>query len=89
MRGTTPPPPGSLLREVFEQVVAEPDTLAELPEIRAAAAKGEEAECESTLAVAWQAHRAATGENLPGRTPGGTVGDQSKIGPCVRVRLIS
>ncbi|MGW1106233.1 DUF4240 domain-containing protein [Streptomyces sp. NPDC002540] len=53
-------------RDVFERVVADPDTLAELPVIRAAAAEREEMECESMLAVAWRAHRAATGENLPG-----------------------
>ncbi|MFB7546417.1 DUF4240 domain-containing protein [Streptomyces sp. NPDC056154] len=53
-------------REVFERVVADPDALAELPVIRAAAAEREEMECESMLAVAWGAHRAATGENLPG-----------------------
>ncbi|MFJ9676868.1 DUF4240 domain-containing protein [Streptomyces sp. NPDC101194] len=53
-------------REVFERVVADPDTLAELPVIRAAAAEGEEVECESMLALAWEAHRAATGEDLPG-----------------------
>ncbi|MFB7184839.1 DUF4240 domain-containing protein [Streptomyces sp. NPDC056230] len=53
-------------REVFERVVADPDALAELPVIRAAAAEREEMECESMLAVAWGAHRAATGQNLPG-----------------------
>lgn len=53
-------------REVFERVVADPDALAGLPEIRAAAAEGEEVECERMLGVVWEAHRAATGENLPG-----------------------
>ncbi|MFD9601596.1 DUF4240 domain-containing protein [Streptomyces sp. NBC_01224] len=52
-------------REVFEQVVADPDTLAELPVIRAAAPEGEEMECERTLGIAWDAHRAATGEDMP------------------------
>ncbi|MFF2960732.1 DUF4240 domain-containing protein [Streptomyces sp. NPDC057963] len=52
-------------REVFERVVADPDTLAELPEIRAAAPEGMEVECERTLGIAWDAHRAATGEDMP------------------------
>ncbi|MFI6060286.1 DUF4240 domain-containing protein [Streptomyces sp. NPDC051286] len=53
-------------REVFERVVADPDALAELPEIRAAAPEGEEVECERMLGIAWDAHRAATGTDLPG-----------------------
>ncbi|MFD4944325.1 DUF4240 domain-containing protein [Streptomyces sp. NPDC058239] len=52
-------------REVFERVVADPDTLAELPVIRAAAPEGLEMECERMLGIAWDAHRAATGEKLP------------------------
>ncbi|WP_405687885.1 DUF4240 domain-containing protein [Streptomyces sp. NBC_00057] len=55
-------------REVFERVVADPDTLAELPEIRAAAPEGMEMECERMLGVAWEAHRAATGEDMPGNS---------------------
>ncbi|MER6101986.1 DUF4240 domain-containing protein [Streptomyces sp. NPDC001832] len=53
-------------REVFERVVADPDTLAELPVIRAAAAEAEEMDCERMLGIAWDAHRSATGEDLPG-----------------------
>ncbi|MER5845941.1 DUF4240 domain-containing protein [Streptomyces sp. NPDC002012] len=53
-------------REVFERVVADPDTLAELPVIRAAAPEGLEMECERMLGIAWDAHRAAAGEELPG-----------------------
>ncbi|MCX5343580.1 DUF4240 domain-containing protein [Streptomyces atratus] len=52
-------------REVFERVVADPDTLAELPVIRAAAPEGLEMECERTLGIAWDAHRTATGEDMP------------------------
>jgi hypothetical protein len=53
-------------RDVFERAVAEPDTLAGLAEVRAAAEDCEELECEDALGVAWTAYRAATGEDLPG-----------------------
>ncbi|PBC76886.1 uncharacterized protein DUF4240 [Streptomyces sp. TLI_235] len=53
-------------REVFERAVASPDSLAELPVVRAAAAEYEEMECEGTLGLAWDAHLAATGEQLSG-----------------------
>ncbi|WP_105972067.1 DUF4240 domain-containing protein [Streptomyces geranii] len=56
-------------REVFERVVADPDTLAELPVVRSAAADGPEPELdlegEDVLSIAWNAHIAATGEQLP------------------------
>jgi Protein of unknown function (DUF4240) len=52
-------------RAAFEQAVANPEALADLPAFRAAAAGGEGAECEAALAIAWHAHRAATGEDLP------------------------
>ncbi len=52
-------------REVFERIVAAPDELAELPAVRAAAADGEELECEATLGIASSAHIDATGEELP------------------------
>jgi uncharacterized protein DUF4240 len=52
-------------REAFEQVVADPDSLADLPVIRAAAADGEELECEAALSIVWDAHMTATGEQLP------------------------
>jgi hypothetical protein len=52
-------------REVFERVVADPDALAGLPAVRAAAARGEELEAESTLGIAWNAYRALRGEEMP------------------------
>ena len=52
-------------REVFERVVADPDALAGLPVVRAAAAEGMELECERVLGVAWDAYRTATGKTLP------------------------
>ncbi|MEU1350160.1 DUF4240 domain-containing protein [Streptomyces sp. NPDC005795] len=52
-------------RDVFERVVADPDALAGLPVVRAAAAEGADLECEGVLAVAWDAYREATGEQLP------------------------
>ncbi|MBC3840900.1 DUF4240 domain-containing protein [Streptacidiphilus sp. 4-A2] len=52
-------------RDVFERVVEDPETLAELPVVRAAAADGTDLDCEATLGIAWNAHKAATGEQLP------------------------
>ncbi|MER8185798.1 DUF4240 domain-containing protein [Kitasatospora sp. NPDC094015] len=52
-------------RETFEQALREPDTLAQLPAVREAAAEEEVLECEATLAIAWDAHLAATGAELP------------------------
>jgi uncharacterized protein DUF4240 len=52
-------------REAFERVVADPDTLAESPVVRAAAADRMELDCEEMLGVAWRAHLTATGEGLP------------------------
>jgi hypothetical protein len=52
-------------REVFEHIVADPDGLADLPIVRAAAAGGAYAlECEEALSIAWNAHITATGEQL-------------------------
>jgi len=51
-------------RAVFERAVADPDSLADLPAVRAAAQTGEELESEAALGIAWDAHRSATGENL-------------------------
>ncbi|MEU3455943.1 DUF4240 domain-containing protein [Micromonospora sp. NPDC006766] len=51
-------------RAVFARAVADPDSLAELPQVRAAALSGEEFECESMLAVPWEAHRRATAAEL-------------------------
>ncbi|MEV4611414.1 DUF4240 domain-containing protein [Kitasatospora sp. NPDC049258] len=52
-------------RETFERAVREPDTLAQWPAVRAAAAEEEELECEDALGIAWDAHLAATGAELP------------------------
>ncbi|MEV4757964.1 DUF4240 domain-containing protein [Micromonospora sp. NPDC049559] len=52
-------------REVFARAVAEPDTLAELPPIRQAAATGEEFESERMLGIAADAYRQATAAELP------------------------
>ncbi|MFU8874808.1 DUF4240 domain-containing protein [Micromonospora sp. SL4-19] len=52
-------------RAVFARAVADPDSLAELPQVRAAALSGEEFECEDMLGVAWEAYRKATASDLP------------------------
>ncbi|MFC0034023.1 DUF4240 domain-containing protein [Micromonospora chaiyaphumensis] len=52
-------------RAVFARAVADPDSLAELPQVRAAALSGEEFECEDMLAVPWEAYRKATAADLP------------------------
>ncbi|GAB3882998.1 DUF4240 domain-containing protein [Kibdelosporangium lantanae] len=52
-------------RHVFERVLADPDSLADLPDIRAAAADGTDVESEDVLTIAWDAHIAATGAELP------------------------
>jgi hypothetical protein len=52
-------------QDVFERALADPDTLADLPAIRAAAAVGTDVECEKTLTIAWDAHIAVTGAKLP------------------------
>lgn len=52
-------------RTTFERVLAAPDALAELPHVRAAAAEGIDLDCEDMLGIAWNAHRKATGRELP------------------------
>lgn len=52
-------------RDVFERIGAEPDGLADLPAVRAAASDGMEIECEEMLSIAWNAHKMATGRQLP------------------------
>lgn len=52
-------------RDVFEAAVAEPDSLADVPAVRRAAADGDELECEDVLNAAWDAYEDATGEELP------------------------
>lgn len=54
--------------EVYERVVADPDTLADLPVICAKSPAARPVECEDTLYIASRAYRAATGERLPRRT---------------------
>ncbi|WP_344444206.1 DUF4240 domain-containing protein [Kitasatospora nipponensis] len=51
--------------EIAERAVADPDSLADLPVVRAAAADGAELECQDALGIAWRAHLAATGAQLP------------------------
>ncbi|WP_406381414.1 DUF4240 domain-containing protein [Streptomyces sp. NBC_01618] len=55
-------------RKVFERVVADPDTLAELPLVREAAAAGIDLECEEMLGVAWDAYSVTAGQNMPARS---------------------
>jgi hypothetical protein len=55
-------------KDTFERAVADPDTLADLPAIRSAAADGEDVECESALAIAYRAYLQATGEEIPPRS---------------------
>ncbi|WP_409240330.1 DUF4240 domain-containing protein [Streptomyces sp. PA5.6] len=50
---------------VFEQALADPDTLADNPAVRDAAPEGYELECEDALSIAWNAHLAATGHEIP------------------------
>lgn len=52
-------------REVFERAVQDPDTLADVPAVIAAAPDGDEMEGEDVLGIAWNAHIKATGEQLP------------------------
>jgi hypothetical protein len=53
-------------QEVFDRVVADPDALAGLAPVRAAAAHGTDLEGEEALSIVWEAHRRATGgQRLP------------------------
>jgi hypothetical protein len=52
-------------REVFDQAVTDPDALADLAVIRSMAARGARFECEPTLYIPTEAHRVATGQELP------------------------
>jgi Protein of unknown function (DUF4240) len=51
--------------EVFERMIVDPDTLADLPIVRAARLGRARLECEETLYIAYRAHRKATGEEFP------------------------
>ncbi|WP_200305078.1 DUF4240 domain-containing protein [Streptomyces adelaidensis] len=52
-------------RAVFERAVGDADSLAESPVVRAAAEEYDEVDCERALHIAWDAHRAVTGADLP------------------------
>lgn len=52
-------------RSVYEAALAAPDSLAELPAVVRAQEIGEDLWGEGMIGVAWQAHRAATGQELP------------------------
>ncbi|MBZ9597003.1 DUF4240 domain-containing protein [Streptomyces yangpuensis] len=52
-------------REVFDAALADPDSLAEHPAVREAAAEGLELEDEEALSIAWTAYENATGRELP------------------------
>ncbi|MFD3522564.1 DUF4240 domain-containing protein [Streptomyces sp. NPDC058653] len=52
-------------RDTYTRVIADPDSLADLPAVRAAAAEAGDVECESVLGICWNAHIKATGEQLP------------------------
>lgn len=49
-------------REVFERALVDPDSLADLPTVQAAAAAWEDLECELALGIAHIAYQQATGE---------------------------
>ncbi|MFF7994626.1 DUF4240 domain-containing protein [Kitasatospora xanthocidica] len=51
-------------QRVFERVLTDPDSLADLPAVRAATPNGV-IDCEAALTIAWNAHLQATGEQLP------------------------
>ncbi|MEU4667047.1 DUF4240 domain-containing protein [Amycolatopsis sp. NPDC023774] len=51
-------------REVFTRALADPDSLADVPAVRAAAAESEELQCEEILYFTSAAYLAATGEPL-------------------------
>jgi hypothetical protein len=50
---------------VYDQALTDPDSLADLPAVLAAAEEGEELEGEAILSVAWDAHLQATHKELP------------------------
>lgn len=52
-------------REAFARAVADPDSLADLPQIGQAAVTGEEFQSEDVLRIAEQAYRTATATDLP------------------------
>ncbi|MFD9103805.1 DUF4240 domain-containing protein [Streptomyces virginiae] len=52
-------------RTVFEAALADPDSLADHPAVREAAAEGLELWDEDALSIAWTAYESATGRELP------------------------
>ncbi|MFE7097839.1 DUF4240 domain-containing protein [Streptomyces erythrochromogenes] len=52
-------------RAVFDAALADPDSLAEHPAVREAAAEGLELWDEEALSIAWSAYKSATGRELP------------------------
>jgi hypothetical protein len=52
-------------RDVFDQALADPDSLADHPAVQAGAAEWEGLECELTLGIAYTAYQRATGKPLP------------------------
>lgn len=52
-------------RTIFERVVSDPDSLADLLDIQTAAAEGTDVECEAALSIAWTAYETATGRQFP------------------------
>ncbi|MFC9582914.1 DUF4240 domain-containing protein [Streptomyces yangpuensis] len=52
-------------RAVFDAALADPDSLAEHPAVRGAAAEGLVLENEEALSIAWTAYESATGRELP------------------------
>jgi Protein of unknown function (DUF4240) len=52
-------------RAVFERALADPNSLAAVPAVRAAADEGDELEDEDVLRVVWTAYRSVTGQEPP------------------------
>ncbi|MEU4358728.1 DUF4240 domain-containing protein [Streptomyces virginiae] len=52
-------------RATFEQVINDPDSLADLPVVQLAAAEGWDLDGEASLPIVWNAYRAATGSEPP------------------------
>lgn len=66
-------------RAVFARAVADPDSLAGLPQVRAASLTGEECACEEMLTAPWDAYRRATAAELPVDRPSATMPDLADL----------
>jgi hypothetical protein len=66
-------------REVVARAVREPDSLADLPAVRAAASTGAVFEAEEVLTIAEEAHRQATGSGMPARETAPTRPDAAML----------